>query len=53
MNFSLKARLKETVSQDRQLHACEVDSENTISKYSNISLLIPPDTFMVNICGKL
>ncbi len=36
-------------SQDQQLHPCETDSENTslLVNNSNISLLFPPDTFMV------
>ncbi len=40
---------EETASQDQQLHSCETDSENTslLVNNSNISLLFPPDTFMV------
>ena len=36
-------------SQDRQLHPCDTDSENTslLVNNSNISLLFPPVTFMV------
>ncbi len=40
---------EEMASQDRQLHPCDTDSENTrlIINNSNISLLFPSDTFMV------
>ncbi len=36
-------------SQDRHLHLCDTDTENTslLVNISNISLLFPPDTFMV------
>ncbi len=39
----------EMASQDRQLHPCDADSENTslLVNHSNISLLFPADTFMV------
>ncbi len=56
--ISKGASNEETASQDRQLHPCETDSENTslLVNYSNISLLFPPDTFMVItfavLCGK-
>ncbi len=44
MHFSL-----EMASQDRQLHPCNTDSENTslLVNSSNISLLFQPDTFIV------
>ncbi len=47
--LSKGASNKETASQDRQLHPCETDSENTtlLVNNSNISLLFPLDTFMV------
>ncbi len=56
--LSKGASNEETASQDWQLHPCETDSENTrlLVNNSNISLLFPPDTFMVillGICGKL
>ncbi len=40
---------EETVSQDLHLHLCDSDTENTslLVNNSNISLLFPPDTFMV------
>ncbi len=39
---------EETASQDQQLHHCKTDSENSLLvNNSNISLLFPPDTFMV------
>ncbi len=40
----------EEMGKDRQLHPCDTDSENTslLVNNSNISLLFPPDTFMVN-----
>ncbi len=45
--LSKAASNEETASQDR--HPCETDSENTslLVNNSNISLLFPPDTFMV------
>ncbi len=40
---------EEMVSQDHHLHLCDTDTENTslLVNNSNISLLFPPDTFMV------
>ncbi len=40
---------EETASQDQQLHLSDTDTENTslLVNNSNISLLFPPDTFMV------
>ncbi len=40
---------EETASQDHHLHLCYTDTENTslLVNNSNISLLFPPDTFMV------
>ncbi len=40
---------EEMASQDHHLHLCDTDSENTslLVNNSNISLLFPPDTFMV------
>ncbi len=40
---------EELASQDRHLHLCDTDTENTslLVNNSNISLLFPPDTFMV------
>ncbi len=47
--LSKGASNEETASQDQQLHPCDTDSENTslLVNNSNISLLFPPDTFMV------
>ncbi len=51
MHFSLKARLMRMGSQDLHLilQLCDTDTENTslLVNNSNISLLFPPDTFMV------
>ncbi len=54
MHFSLKARdaflsNEETANQDHHLHLCDTDTENTslLVNNLNISLLFPPDTFMV------
>ncbi len=40
---------EEMASQDHHLHLCDTDTENTslLVNNSNISLLFPPDTFMV------
>ncbi len=40
---------EEMSSQDHHLHLCDTDTENTslLVNNSNISLLFPPDTFMV------
>ncbi len=40
---------EEMASQDRHLHLCDTDTEITslLVNNSNISLLFPPDTFMV------
>ncbi len=47
--LSKGASNEETASQDHHLHLCDTDTENTILlvNNSNISLLFPPDTFMV------
>ncbi len=47
--LSKGASNEETASQDRHLHPCDTDSENTglLVNNSNISLIFPPDTFMV------
>ncbi len=47
--LSKGASNEETASQDQQLHLCDTDTENTslLVNNSNISLLFPPDTFMV------
>ncbi len=47
--LSKGASNEETASQDQQLHLCNTDTENTslLVNNSNISLLFPPDTFMV------
>ncbi len=49
--LSKGASNEETVSQDRHLHLCDTDTENTslLVNNSNISLLFPPNTFMVII----
>ncbi len=57
--LSKGASNKEMASRDHHLHLCNTDSENTSSlvNNSNISLLFPPDTFMVitfaGLYGKL
>ncbi len=40
---------EEMASQNHHLHLCDTDTENTslLVNNSNISLLFPPDTFMV------
>ncbi len=47
--LSKGASNEETASQDHHLHLCDTDTENTslLVNNSNISLLFPPDTFMV------
>ncbi len=47
--LSKGASNEETVSQYQQLHLCDTDTENTsvLVNNLNISLLFPPDTFMV------
>ncbi len=44
---------EEMASQDHHLHLCDTDSENTslLVNNSNISLLFPPNTFMVITFG--
>ncbi len=53
--LSKGASNEDMASQDRQLHLCDTDSENTslLIDNSNISLLFPPDTFMVTFAGAL
>ncbi len=50
--LSKGASNEETASQGH-LHLCDTDSENTslLVNNSNISLLFPPDTFMVITCA--
>ncbi len=47
--LSKGASNEETANQDHHLHLCDTDTENTslLVNNSNISLLFPPDTFMV------
>ncbi len=47
--LSKGASNEEMASQDHHLHLCDTDTENTslLVNNSNISLLFPPDTFMV------
>ncbi len=47
--LSKGASNEETASQDQQLHLSDTDTENTslLVNNSNISLLFPPDTFVV------
>ncbi len=47
--LSKGASNEEMANQDHYLHLCDTDSENTslLVNNSNISLLFPPDTFMV------
>ncbi len=47
--LSKGASNEEMASQDHHLHLCNTDTENTslFVNNSNISLLFPPDTFMV------
>ncbi len=47
--LSKGASNEEMASLDHHLHLCNTDSENTslLVNNSNISLLFPPDTFMV------
>ncbi len=49
MLLSKGASSEEMGNQDHHLHLCETDTENTslLVNNSNISLLFPPDTFMV------
>ncbi len=54
-NLSKGASNEEMVSQDHHLHLCDTDTENTslLVNNSNISLLFPPNTFMVITRGAL
>ncbi len=47
--LSIGTSNEETASQDHHLHLCDTDTENTsvLVNNENISLLFPPDTFMV------
>ncbi len=47
--LSKGASNEEMASQDQHLHLCDTDTENTslLVNNSNISLLFPPNTFMV------
>ncbi len=47
--LSKGASNEETANQDHHLRLCDTDTENTslLVNNSNISLLFPPDTFMV------
>ncbi len=49
MLLSKGASSEEMGNQDHHLHLCNTDTENTslLVNNSNISLLVPPDTFMV------
>ncbi len=49
MLLSKGASSEEMGNQDHHLHLCDTDTENTslLVNNSNISLLFPPDTFMV------
>ncbi len=49
MLLSKGASSEEMGNKDHHLHLCETDTENTslLVNNSNISLLFPPDTFMV------
>ncbi len=49
MLLSKGASSEEMGNQDHHLHLCNTDTENTslLVNNSNVSLLFPPDTFMV------